>query len=425
MKKEKTHKELFLPALRAKMGDWIYYISFMRMKDVAERVDIAADIHESKSLNELLQRAVTSRTKEITKYLVTQEQRFFNSIIIGVYGGSPQWYELEVKENDKFDSKSLPDYLEGAIGYLKLNGEEDLFAIDGQHRAYAITEAVREKESLHGEDVSVIFVSAKQDASNRQRTRRLFSTLNRNAKAVKPRDIVALDEDDTIAIVTRKMINDYALFKNDRINIKVLGKSIPPNDNKCITTIVSLYDILDIILQDKSDKEWKGFLSIRPDDKTIALYYKKAVAYWNGLQKYFKELKLIKDNKLEVINVRHQNGGHLLFRPIGLQIITEAVKQLRDNGIPQNVAIRRISKINLQLSDKPWAGVLWESIKQRMITKKENKDIAWRLTYYMAKGDLSRIKYDKDKLKRDYGSAINWDREKINQLSLPHRIGEQ
>ena len=76
MKKDKTHKELFLPALRAKMGDWIYYISFMRMKDVAERVDIAADIHESKSLNELLQRAVTSRTKEITKYLVTQEQRF-------------------------------------------------------------------------------------------------------------------------------------------------------------------------------------------------------------------------------------------------------------------------------------------------------------------------------------------------------------
>lgn len=425
MKKEKTHKELFLPALRAKMGDWIYYISFMRMKNVAERVDIAADIHESKSLNELLQRAVTSRTKEIINYLVTQEQRFFNSIIIGVYGGSPQWYELEVKENDKFDSKSLPDYLEGAIGYLRLNGEEDLFAIDGQHRAYAITEAVRKKESLNGEDVSVIFVSAKQDASNRQRTRRLFSTLNRNAKPVKPRDIVALDEDDTIAIVTRKMINDYALFKNDRINIKVLGKSIPSNDNKCITTIVSLYDILDIILQDKSASEWKGFLSIRPDDKTIASYYKKAVAYWNGLQKYFKELKLIKDNKLEVINVRHQNGGHLLFRPIGLQIITEAVKQLRDIGIPQNVAIRRISKINLQLSGNPWVGVLWESIKQRMITKKENKDVAWRLIYYMAKGDLSRIKYDEDKLRRDYGSAINWDREKIDQLSLPHRVGEK
>lgn len=300
-----------------------------------------------------------------------------------------------------------------------------MFAIDGQHRAYAITEAVRKKESLNGEDVSVIFVSAKQDASNRQRTRRLFSTLNRNAKPVKPRDIVALDEDDTIAIVTRKMINDYALFKNDRINIKVLGKSIPSNDNKCITTIVSLYDILDIILQDKSASEWKGFLSIRPDDKTIASYYKKAVAYWNGLQKYFKELKLIKDNKLEVINVRHQNGGHLLFRPIGLQIITEAVKQLRDIGIPQNVAIRRISKINLQLSGNPWVGVLWESIKQRMITKKENKDVAWRLIYYMAKGDLSRIKYDEDKLRRDYGSAINWDREKIDQLSLPHRVGEK
>ena len=31
---------LFLPALRATMGDWVYYVSFMRMGDIASRVSV-------------------------------------------------------------------------------------------------------------------------------------------------------------------------------------------------------------------------------------------------------------------------------------------------------------------------------------------------------------------------------------------------
>ncbi len=405
------------------MGDWIYYISFMRMKDIAARVDIVVDIHETKSLNDLLQRAVTSRTKEIVQYLHTQNQRFFNSIIIGVYNGSPQWYELSVRQNDKVKNAQLPDYLEGTIGYLRFNGKEDLFAIDGQHRVYAITEAVRSRDTLQDEEVAIIFVPAKQDTTSRQRTRRLFSTLNRRAKPVKPRDIVALDEDDAIAIITRMMIDNYGLFKHGRINSEVLGKSIPTNDNKSITTIVSLYDTLDIILQDKANTEWKSFLSVRPSDDVIDIYYKKAIAYWDGLQKNFEELNSIGKDKLKISHVRNKNGGHLLFRPVGLQIITEAIRRLKESGISQNVALRRLSQVNLQLSKKPWSGLLWESIKKRMITKKENKEVAWKLLYYMGKGDLSKIKSDEARLKEDYASAVNWTRD-LSQFTLPPRAGE-
>ena len=34
------HERLFLPALRATMGDWVYYISFMSMEDIATRVSV-------------------------------------------------------------------------------------------------------------------------------------------------------------------------------------------------------------------------------------------------------------------------------------------------------------------------------------------------------------------------------------------------
>ena len=423
MKKEKTNISLYLPALRAKMGDWIYYITFMKMKEIAVRVDFAKDIHESKSLNDLLQRAVTSRSSDIVRYLQTQKQRFFNSIIIGVYGGSPKWFELTLKGNAKFSLGDLPDYLIGSAGYLLLSGKENLFAIDGQHRVAAINDAVKLDQALEDEEVAVIFVSAKQDPTNRQRTRRLFSTLNRYAKPVGQRDIVALDEDDIIAIITRKMINEYNLFKDERINTKVLGKSIPTNDDRCITTIVSLYDILNIILRNKTPEEWKNFLRIRPDEDIITQYYKQATVYWDNLQTFSKELHSVRLDKVEIKTLRNKAGGHLLFRPIGLQIVTEVTKLFMDKGLSQKAALQRISKVDLELSSKPWAGLLWEPIKKRMITRKENQKVAKKLLFYMAKGNLALIKTDEIKLKEEYASAINWE-DLLENLQLPPRISK-
>ena len=46
-----------------------------------------------------------------------------------------------------------------------------------------------------------------------ERTRRLFTTLNRYAKPVKKSEIIALDEDDIIAIITRELVEKYPLFR--------------------------------------------------------------------------------------------------------------------------------------------------------------------------------------------------------------------
>lgn len=49
------------------------------------------------------------------------------------------------------------------------------------------------------------------------RTRRIFSTLNRYAKPVGKGDIIALDEDDIVAIITRDLLEEYPLFQNKKI----------------------------------------------------------------------------------------------------------------------------------------------------------------------------------------------------------------
>src|SRR5579863_8869585 len=106
---------LHLPALRAHMGDWVYYITFMPMREIAARISLAEDIHSSETLKELLQRQLTSRSGEIEAYLRTQPQRFFNAIVVGTYSGTPQWHELSIR---KLESRlqNAPDYLEGALG---------------------------------------------------------------------------------------------------------------------------------------------------------------------------------------------------------------------------------------------------------------------------------------------------------------------
>lgn len=149
-------KQLFLPALRAEMGDWVYYISFMRMRDIASRISVVDDIHSSMSLKELLQRMVTNNSKKIADYLLGQEQRFFNAIVVGTYGGSPNWHEISVKGRDKIEK--VPENVEGTMGLLELRGDEKLFAIDGQHRVKGIEEAISKDNALENEKVCTIFV---------------------------------------------------------------------------------------------------------------------------------------------------------------------------------------------------------------------------------------------------------------------------
>lgn len=69
-----------------------------------------------------------------------------------------------------------------------------------------------------------------------QRSRRLFSTLNRYAKPVSMRDIIALDEDDVVAIASRDLIDTHPLFARDRlldssIDMAIIKKN--PNGTIC------------------------------------------------------------------------------------------------------------------------------------------------------------------------------------------------
>ena len=43
------HERLLLPALRAAMGDWTYYIASMTLEELAHRVTTATTLHQPES----------------------------------------------------------------------------------------------------------------------------------------------------------------------------------------------------------------------------------------------------------------------------------------------------------------------------------------------------------------------------------------
>ena len=222
MTKTKLNK-IALPALRGVMGNWVFYSCLMNMGEINDRVRFAEEIHSNKQLSDMIQRQLKrGRSDQIAQYLKTQKERFFNSLVIATYGGEPSWHALSDVRNktNKVDLKDLSDETIESLGFLTLRGDEKLFALDGQHRLAGIKKALKDGINQDPyDDLSVIFVAHQTTKKGLERTRRLFTTLNKTARPVSKGDIVALDEDDAMAISVRWLIekDKVVWWKTNRV----------------------------------------------------------------------------------------------------------------------------------------------------------------------------------------------------------------
>lgn len=361
-----------IPAIRSQMGIWIYYVSSLSFNEVLEYVSpIDDELHKSKLLSEMIQRSITDNYKSIANYLETQEERFFNALILAIYDGDPVWNEIRVEE---YCMDNYP------LGLLTLSGKEKIFPVDGQHRVAGIKKVLETNPQLGEERVPVIFVGHSKDDLGMQRTRRMFSTLNRYAKPVSLRDIIALDEDDVVAIASRNLIDDTGLFLKDRI-LDSKSKSIPETNVTALTTIITYYEcnkeLLWIYVKDvdvhgldgeliKGHKKVNEYIRHRPSDIVINGFTEECYKFWELVMSCCKDLNEYPDGT--VGKYRDKEGGHIFFRPVALISFAKVVVRIREKtGMEYEEIFNSFPEELLWIQHKLWRRILWDSVQKKMI----------------------------------------------------------
>ncbi len=365
----------------------------------------------------MLQRAITDNVDGIKDYILNQKERFFNALVLAIYDGKPEWFELEVE---------VEEYKTYSVGVLELSGNEIIFPVDGQHRVEGIKKALEENPGLANEKVPVILIGHQNTTEGKQRTRRLFSTLNRRARKVNDNELIALDEDDVVAVATREIIESNELFAGNRL-VNVGNKNIASSNHVAFTSIIELYQcnriIFDFITSQeglkKKDKE--QLLLYRPDNDVTEKYVKKINEFWHLMQNTIPSLKQYisaEENEIQELHYRDEEGGNLLFRPIALtQYITALCEYMQKEDCDVCNAISEFNKIPLTIQKKPWINILWtqdNKINGR-IRKKEVKN----MMLYCVKPELVSKK-DKQSMIEYWASSIG--EETISEEELKRMI---
>lgn len=413
-------KNLYLPALRGFFGDWVYYSCIMPLETISELVNFADDLHQSKKLSKLIQRTIKQRRgKEIASYLINENERFFNSLVIAVYGGAPSWHSIGIvssQANIKIDDISESHL--NSFGFLNFNGKEKMFAIDGQHRLAGIKKAIGMGNHFKKDEVSVLLLAHKNTPKGLQRTRRLFTTLNKTAVKVSKGEIIALDENDVMAITVRRLVENNAFFMGNRIAYKQTN-NITPKEKNSLTTIGNLYDVLSAMYASKPGITIKisELKKIRPDDETLDEYYEYATKFFKIMAKHFSSLNsyFAPDDPGKIIEQnRGPFGGSMLFRPLGLLAMTEVISRLSlKYGMIKS--IKKASKLPLQLNDEPYVNVLWNPVKETVIVR--GGVLVRDLLLYMLGEKFSKSKLAS--LKVRYAKALDMA---VDQVDLPEKL---
>lgn len=405
-----------IPAIKAKIGDWDYYVTTLTFEQVSHFVSkIDEHLHKSESLKDLIQRSISKNYLSIKDYIINQPSVFFNSLVLAVYDDFPKWQEIEFRYDDNETYQ---------MGLLDFPGHHKIFPVDGQHRVEGIKEAIKVNPELKEQKIAAIFIGHKNDDLGKQRTRRLFTTLNRYAKPVSLDDVIALDEDDIVAITTRYLLEEFDLFTGKRV-VNTKQKAIPNTNKTAITSIITLYqanlELFKVFYENKFQKKPTAnrvieYLKFRPVNEDVEAFSQFCINYWSAFKTKLSFIAEYVDTaESSAESYRNSvSGGNLLFRPIGLLPFVKSsilIYQREEKTFDQ--VLEKFNDINFDINTKPWLNVVWNQIEKKMIMGSDSLTLL--MLIYLYSSDILNEKELK-KLKEGYASKISYEEDLVNVL---------
>lgn len=259
--------------------------------------------------------------------------------------------------------------------------------MDGQHRLKAIKEALKSNPEIGQEDICVIMVSHYDTEEGKVRTRRLFTNINRNAKATTGAENIVLDEDDGPAIVTRRLITEHPFFSAQGVikvftrqgeegELKLASGNVSQAEKRAFTTIANLYDMvrslsfgLDPAMQKRD---------ARPSDDVLESAY---VTIGQRLDDLLKATGNIRESLLAGTSAKDlrfpkndEAGGHAFMRPVIQKAVARAAAQIAEQDVlPWNAVMEPLLHLNpspavtwtARRKSKPAAALLRTTLNQR------------------------------------------------------------
>ncbi|GAB3571576.1 hypothetical protein GCM10027578_30090 [Spirosoma luteolum] len=413
--------KLKLPSIKGKIGDWVFFNATMKVKDVANKNRIAtvAEVAElyPKNISDVLQRELDSkRISKISEYLRSQKDRFLSTMIVAIYKGSPEWSEIRIENsftiNDEQLSADESLYLDGRLGILSLQGDESVFVLDGQHRLKGIREAYSlSPEVIGNDDISLTFIV--HDSTLKERTRRLFTVLNRYAEKPKKAELIIMEEDDAAAIITRRLVLEYNLFQTASALSKTREFAMPSSDQSSFTTLVCLYEITRVLINYNNIYPKKKPIYRLKNDEMDELYSERVLPFWNFFFDSFPEIeKYIEGKKQNGIDRNKKDGGYLLLRPEAQLLLSEVYKHFLEKGQSSFETFKsKLLKIEFNLNKDTWKYIFWTGSKMNTGSKKLKREV---FMYLLGeKVDVARMNENLIKLYKDYGSEYTGHLEPI------------
>lgn len=430
----------FIPAFEANVGNWTYYTCLMKYAQVAREIQFAHELGGNQDLGTMIQRGIHARTKGITEYLLTNENRFLGSLIVAVWGGHPAYTPLVMSA--EAENQEMLEGIDRNFGVLTFDGTHRYFALDGQHRLKAIKDAVKKDSSLLSEDISVIVVPHFDTEEGRQRTRRLFTNINRNVKTTTAQENLALDEDDAFSILTRRLLDEHPFFGKDDVvrvftrqgqegDLRLALKQVPVT-SPAWTTIGTLYDIVKEIGYGLNPQIYRK--EQRASDSVLDESYEMIV---ERLEEFLEACGDVR-NKYESIGApkdlrapRGRDGdGHAFMRPAVQSQVAKALRHVIEHElIDWPEAMKRLSELDWKISSVPFS-TMWiptpdGTRKGKMAAGKEHSNLLYDLLLAhlapTSKAQISRaVRAYKDLHREQYPIAV----EQLARL-IPERDPEQ
>ena len=399
---------IIYPAIKAHMGTTDYYIVTMPVAEITSRLKLPEDMPGWKdmTIKEKFQRTINyNRVKnEIAPYLISDEDRFFNALVVGVTGEDP--YKFEPISKFATVNDGIPALFESSIdqiGILTLKGNGIMVPIDGQHRLAGLQSVIEGRKQGQGRAEMEVSKSRNFDSINedtitvilfpldKKKARKIFSKLNRHAIKPSSGEILITDDIDSVAIISRDIANKINKNSGENDLVKYKSNTLSDKDG-AFTTLLTIYEANKELLERTIERTKLPRIWIKPETpERHNMWKERCEEMWDHLLsnvEVFKDALQDKTSKGDDRRIEIR-GDFLLGKPKGQYCMILAYLKLTKTtlgGKAPKEAIETLNKVrwNIYAKDEQgkslWDRLLWSG--KNIITKKKNVELAADIVAY-------------------------------------------